>query len=100
MTVYGLFHGGYSYSPPDLYDDLETFPSINAAKEALDERYHSDMRIHCTHHYADGHAKRVLHLCDESAELQLFLTDPRIGDFYPDQRLFIGPRGGIRCENR
>lgn len=98
MTVYGLFHGGYSYAPPDVYDDLELFPSITAAKHALAERYHSNCIQPCVHHYADGHTEKATHLRDESAEIQLFLTDPRIGDFYPDRRIYIGPRGGIRIE--
>ncbi len=97
MTVYGLFHGGHSYAPPEPDRDLEFFESIAAAKTALRQRHESNMTWRCEHHYADGRIENVVHLTDESAELHLFLTDPRShGDYQPDRILAIGPRSGIR----
>lgn len=99
MKVYGLFYGGVNYSTPDINIDLEVFPSITAAKEALLQRYRSNMTQLCASIYADGRRENVVHLADETAEIQLFLYDPReTSDPYPDCRVYIGPRHGICFE--
>lgn len=85
MICYGLWYGGCNYAPPEPLDLLE-FESIAEAKLCLLQR-------------AENWAGYTP--CVEESEIQLFYTDPRpsgAGDWYPDARLYFGPRGGIRQE--
>ncbi|WP_199431200.1 hypothetical protein [Qaidamihabitans albus] len=76
MTVYGLFYGGNSCSPPDPEKDLEVFPNLRAVTDALRERYNSNGHWLCDHAFADGRIEHVAHLADHAAEIQVFLSDP------------------------
>lgn len=83
--VFATWHGGYSYSPPSIPEHVETFASLEAARDAFQARYWN----------RDGSTPCV----DESASMALYLADPSdSADPYPDALLTIGPRGGIRRE--
>lgn len=95
--VYGLWHGGTSYSSPEN-SDLEMFDSIGAAKSEFQTRYLSGRYNHFR--YADGRTNRLdTPAVDETSEMWIFLADPREssdGDWYPDRTITIGARGGVR----
>ena len=94
MKVYGIFHGGHSYSTYWTNRDVEQFDSIQQAKDTFWRRTDFDPYYPCT---------------DETASMWLFFTDPRnqelaetdlIDPGYPDRILELGKRGGIlvtRC---
>jgi hypothetical protein len=86
MIVYMEWFGGPSYAPP-TQDDRERFESIKDAKEAFWRR--SD--------YEPGFP------CVEDSEALLYFAgrkgdNDETGGEYPDRRLTIGPRGGVRIE--
>lgn len=39
--IYALWHGGYSYGPGDMVNDLECFDSLAVAQAALESRSHN-----------------------------------------------------------
>ena len=85
MRVYGIFHGGHSYSTHWTVEDIEQFNSLHHAKETFWSRTDWDPYYPCT---------------DESAEMWIFLADPVEGDIlhsdlYPDRIINLGPRGGV-----
>lgn len=93
MKVYGIFHGGSSYSTYWTNQDVEEFATIQAAKNALESRHSFDPFYPCV---------------DESASFWLFFEDPRNTDLpkdslidpgYPDRVLEVGKRGGIVCSS-
>lgn len=88
MKTYGVYHGGRNYSTYWTNQDVEEFDSLQSARDTFESRNDFDPHFPCT---------------DESAEMQLFLIDPRsenskptdaFCDIYPDRLLTIGPRGG------
>ncbi len=95
MMVHAIFHGGNSYSTNWTVEDVETFNSLNDAKEIF--RYRTD-----------NQDKRYP-VTDESAEMMIFYLDPRepddkrirvgnvvlICDLMPDKILKRGPHGGV-----
>lgn len=83
-----------------LPDDLETFPSLRAASEALGDRARFGHWSTQTFTYADGRTEHSLTPCaDEGPEMVVYLRDPRDErDPYPDRVITIGPRGGLRIE--
>jgi hypothetical protein len=95
MTLYGLWHGGHgSYSEPNR-DDLESFPDIEAARQALADRQDHGYWQRQDFAYVTREPESVFTPCvaDES-HMYLFLVDPRslveqIGDAagYPDTRI-------------
>ncbi len=83
MTVYVLWHGGYSYAPGYVDDDVEVLDSMAAARELCDSRYWN----------RDGYTPAV----DESSGMSVWFEDPRgTDDPYPDRLIVRGPRGGWR----
>lgn len=109
MTVYAMWHGGHSYSHGQLPEDLEVFPSIRAAGEALLARYESNGGIAQSITYADGREVCVFFpTVDTTCSMEIYRVDPRVsygewvaarGPFPdPDLRLTLGPRLGIRRE--
>ena len=96
MKVYGIFHGGCNYSQNITNRSVEEFSSIKQARDIFESRADFDPYYPCV---------------DESAEMQLFFSDPRndedetddeslIDPGYPDRVLSLGPRGGVhisRC---
>ena len=83
--IYGLFHGGYSYACPEL-DDAEELDSQSHAVRVFRSR-------------VQGRDRRYPGI-DDSAVFDLYFgSHPEtMRDPYPDVRLSVGPRGGIRAE--
>lgn len=100
MTVYAMWYGGYSYSYGEIPEDLEVFPSIRAAGEALRARYESNGWRTAPVHYADGRqALTLFPAVDTTCSMDIYRYDPRTAhEPYPDLRLTLGPRLGIRKE--
>lgn len=83
MRVFGLWHGGPSYSAPD-YCDAERFASIAAAEDEWFRRENGD----------DPYYPGV-----SESEMWLYVTDPgESDDPYPDWVVRAGKRGGILRE--
>lgn len=83
--IWGLFHGGYSYSAPEVQQDTEEFHSLASAKAVFESR-------------SDGYDS-YFPAVDYSASMQLFKSNPRHSeDPYPDAQFIRGPRGGVRME--
>ena len=80
MKVYAQFFGGSNYACP-YPDQFETFGSLREVKETLWRRVDFDPSFPCL----------------ENPEFLVFVGEPT-GDTYPDYRVFVGPRGGIRQE--
>lgn len=102
MKVYGLWHGGYSYGPPCLDNDLEIFDSIAEAKHQFWLRWHDGFYSKQKFVFARSiiiPQYAYTPTVDESATMWLYLYDPReVIDPYPDRIITIGPREGIRME--
>lgn len=89
MKCYGIFHGGYSYSPNWTESDVEEFDSIAEAQRAFEGRIAG----------YDSYYPAT----DDSASMWLFWADVRVqgnpeaylSDILPDRVLAIGPRGGL-----
>lgn len=85
--VYMLWYGGGSYAFPQA-EDADRLPSIAAAVRLFEDRLHNRVMP-------------ATPCVDERAEAWLFLNRDPVdsdGDLYPDQRIVIGPRGGIRVD--
>ncbi|MGG7572562.1 hypothetical protein [Streptomyces sirii] len=117
MRVFGTWHGGSNYGLGDVFLDMESWPSLEAAKAALQIRAKSgglpvDDGAHVVDFDEDGHATvghaqgAVSYPCVnvEAAYLDLFPAG-RDGDGWTVDvgclmaRLTLGPRGGVRVEN-
>jgi len=94
MKCYGLFHGGSSYSTHVTNRDIESFSTIERAKDAFQTRIDWDPYYPC--------------VVAEQATMMLFFEDPRtdgveidlIDPGYPDRTIMCGPKGGLiysRC---
>lgn len=72
--IYGIFHGGGSYSTRWTERDIEEFKNLTEAIEVFDERIDYDPYYPC---------------CDETAEMWIFYLNPvaemLAGDLYPDK---------------
>ena len=103
MKVYGLWHGGSSYSVGGL-EYLEKFDSLAAAKEEFYERYHYSRGYFQfaeeTEYITSGSTGTPT--VSESASMWIFLGDiediGRDGDLYPDRVISFGPQMGVRIE--
>jgi len=93
MQVYGIYHGGHSYSTRVTNQDIEEFNSLKHARDIFESRNNFDPYYPCT---------------DETASMWLFFTDPSnhelpddalIDSGYPDRVLEVGPRGGVVSSN-
>lgn len=92
MKVWGLFHGGANYSCGSVHNDrdVEEFAGISSVVDTLWIRVTGRDDAH--------------RLADDTAEFHVWMTDPRaaandgMAVEYPDRRVFVGPRGGIRVE--
>lgn len=113
MRVFVIF-GGASYAPSHGAESIEVHNSITAAIESFRDRYENGYWKTIDLEFADGHKDSVLMPCvsDDSymflyaiPDFDSELTDlaneseEAIGLGYPDFRLTIGPRGGIRREH-
>lgn len=79
MKVWGLFHGGSSYSLGDV-EDVEEFSSIREAVDTLEYRYRG--------------WDYSFPVVDENASMFLYFVKPGVLD-NPDRVYGIGPRRGI-----
>lgn len=72
--IYGIFHGGGSYSTKWTARDIEEFDDLGDAIEVFDCRIDHDPHYPC---------------CDETAEMWVFnlhpLAELLAGDLYPDK---------------
>jgi hypothetical protein len=85
-TVWAVFNGGVNYSPGSVHElrDIEEFPSLRAAGDALWSRVSDRMQL----------------VDRASASMHIWLACPNDGHGdvteYPDGIATIGPRGGVR----
>lgn len=82
MNITAQYFGPNLVAPEG--NDVEHFSSLQDAKDALWRRADFDPYYPCQ---------------DESAEMVIWrgtLTD--VTDLYPDYRLYVGPKGGIKKE--
>lgn len=95
-AVFGAWHGGGSYSPPTLPDDLERFDSVMAAAAALKERWECD-RIPLPFNYVNRNsaAARCPAVDEKGCKMHVWLADPSdlVGT------VVAGPAYIIRLEN-
>lgn len=84
--VYGNWYGGPSYSTPYTDTDLEVFDSLEAAKDALVERYESGGFRKVFFDYVNKDAEDTeCPAVSESSEMWIWYTNPtRERDAYPD----------------
>ncbi|MFC9085162.1 hypothetical protein [Nocardiopsis dassonvillei] len=95
---YGIWHGGSGYALSELENDLERFGSIESAKEALSDRYHSGYSWFQTFDYVNRNPESVLTpAVGEDSCIHLFASLDCLD--YPDRCVRFGPRGGVRVEN-
>lgn len=99
MTIYAMWHGGPSYAHGYIDSDVETFPTLAAARDALISRERSGYWFQQDFAFLTRPAESKFTPCVESSSMTIWLADPtRNPDPYPDRILSIGPRGGIRME--
>ncbi|MFL1427534.1 MULTISPECIES: hypothetical protein [unclassified Nocardiopsis] len=95
---YGLWFGGCGYSPSDPLEDIEKFPTLNAARDALRDRFRDGASWRQEFEFVNRDPEKVFTpAVSEDSEILLFATPD--GDAYPDQRVYFGPLGGVRVEN-
>lgn len=100
MRVYGLWHGGHgSYAQPDVRLDVESFPSIQAARDRFADRVQSSGAFPEPFEFVNRDPEEVrIPATDDSQWLHLFFALPESGSLdgcSPDRVLTVGPRGGI-----
>lgn len=96
MRYYGLWYGGSSYGASELSRDLEVFGSIESAKGALSDRYHSGSYPH-TFDYVRGieHAKTPA--VSDASMIELWKLNPLDHPgMSPDFEISFGPRMGVQ----
>ena len=95
--IFGYWHGGSSYAG-NTPEYLEIFDSIREAREAFVSRYSNGFWHRQRFFYADGGESYALTpAVDESASMELWLSDPRLHDWpHPDILISYGPRGGVQ----
>jgi hypothetical protein len=95
---YGVWHGGNGYALSELGNELERFGSIESAKEALSDRYHSGYSWRQKFDYVNRDPESVLTpAVGEDSCIHLFASPDCLD--YPDRCVRFGPRGGVRVEN-
>ncbi len=87
MKCWMLWHGGASYAPSELPDDLESFDSLRELRDSFDARgYDSYYPCVSDDTAEDGGPSGYVYFRDPTDE-----SDP-----YPDRIIEYGPRGGLR----
>lgn len=102
MRIFAVWHGGASYAEPMIPDHVETFSSLQAARDEFESRCDR----WATFHYADGRTDETETPCvsrdipeQGGPEMTVWLYDPRESDDpYPDRLIHFGPKGGILTE--
>lgn len=85
MRIYGLWHGGSSYSAPYVADDVEVFDSIDAALEACRTRMYQGHWAPQDFQYLNRAPESTLTPCVEGSSMHVFYVDPTHSpDPYPD----------------
>jgi hypothetical protein len=99
--IYAMWFGGTGYAHGDLVEDLESFPSLAAAKAALVER--RDRGYGFMQDFEFVNQKPVSCYCpcveDDSSMWVWLAADEDDGKVYvpeyPDRVIEFGPRGGV-----
>lgn len=101
MAVFAVWHGGSSYSVGDISAHLEKFASIAAAKRVFAERARTSGAFPLSTYFVNRENTPVrFPAVDENTSMDVYAYDPReTADPYPDFRLVLGPKGGVRREN-
>lgn len=85
MRCWFLWHGGGSYSTPDVEKHTEEAASLAQVRRIVESRCNRDPYYPCVDR--------------ETTEAQVFFVDPRgTRDPYPDRIVRFGRRGGIVTE--
>lgn len=90
MTVYALWNGGPSYAAGYLPEDLESFPDIEAAKDALEDRARNGHWIAQEFNYINRPGPERAALCPTVTDsyMDVYFEDPsEETDTIPDIRL-------------
>jgi hypothetical protein len=84
--VFGTWYGGHSYSSPYTDSDLEAFESMEAAKDALIDRYESNGYRQCFFDYVNRDAEDTyVPVVSDDSEIWVYYADPtHTRDSYPD----------------
>ncbi|MFD1935114.1 hypothetical protein ACFSKW_26930 [Nonomuraea mangrovi] len=94
---FGLWYGGNGYSTPEL-SDLEEFPSLADAGAKLIARHRDGYWRRSRFAFVDRDPADVLTPCvGDDCEIWIYRSRESLD--YPDRRLWLGPRGGIRSES-
>ncbi|MBN6050769.1 hypothetical protein JYK22_02390, partial [Nonomuraea sp. RK-328] len=93
---FGLWHGGFGYSLAED-QDLERFASLEDAKRKLTERHRRGYWQRSHFDFVHREPAEVLTPC-VSDDCEITLYRSRDGDDWPDARVYLGPRGGVRFE--
>jgi hypothetical protein len=105
----GMWHGGHSYSSPEVFEHGEAFRTIADAADALSDRYRNGDRWQC--HFPLVFGEPYSAYCPgvtSDSEMWLYRVPRGMSahdaaeqierDGYPDRIIRIGPREGIRVE--
>jgi hypothetical protein len=100
MKVWAIWFGGGNYAAPMIPDDVESFPSLTAARYALEQRYGSDGWEPVPFNYVNRpEVRNHVPVVDITSELWIYLYDPtNEHDPYPDKRIRLTRNGGSRVE--
>lgn len=99
--IYALWFGGSGYSAGDMVEDLESFPSLAAAKAALSERRDRGYTFRQDFEFVNREAESVYCPCVEDDSRMWCWRAADIIDGvtyvpdYPDYVIEFGPRGGV-----
>jgi hypothetical protein len=117
MRVFGVWRGGDDLSADDVFEQMETWPSLRAAKLALRLRadsggYPVDDQAHAVRFEDEGRATVgeargfIAYHGVDAAKTDIHLYAARkdgdgwaVAVDYPSARLCLGPRGGVQVES-
>lgn len=105
MTVYALWYGGSSYGESDPDTDLEAFPSLSAAGEALRARYERGYAFRQHFEFVRRDPESVFcPAVSESTRMLVYLAldrderGPCVHENGPDVEIKLGPGGAARIK--
>lgn len=100
--IYALWFGGSGYAPGDMVQDLESFPSLAAAKAALVNRERYGCSFRQGFQFVNREAEQYLCPCVEGgSSMWVWRGADEVDGItyvpdYPDNVVEFGPRGGVR----
>jgi hypothetical protein len=103
--IWALWNGGSGYGPSDLVSDLESFASLEDARQALRSRRDYGYGFRQSFEFVNRDPESVFTPCveDDSSMWVWFGADVVDGvtyvPEYPDRVVSFGPRGGVRVEH-